>query len=227
MRPAPLGPCSYGVPPEEDAPERWLGVALVRRDAELGVVGHVTRGASPGDCILHAFGGLSGSLEYRVPATAIERPLGVSARAVVDDRLEFAPTRLCVDGTVILAPRDRSKAAPATVPGNGDPVGLAGMQVYADDGYLGTVEAAPRPPPGEAAAAFLIVLVRPWLRRSRRLRIPARCVLAVNPHAPDSRRLSGRRRDLRALADAAARRPGDPAERRGAMEIRLKTDQSA
>jgi hypothetical protein len=197
-----LGPRSCGVPPEEDAPERWLGVVLSHRNAELGVVGHVTRGASPGDCILHAFGGVSGSLEYRVPATAIERLLGVSARAVVDGRLEFAPTRLCVDGTVILEPRDRSTAATAARFWDGDPAGLTGMQAYADDGFLGTVEAAPEYRPGEAAAACLIVVVRPWLRRSRRLRIPARCVLAVNPRA-GLLRLSGRRRDLQGLADAA------------------------
>ena len=185
--------------PEEDAPERWLGVTLVHRDAELGVVGHVTRGASPDDSTLHAFGGLSGSLEYRVPTAAIERLLSVSARAVVDDHLEFVPTRLCVDGTVILGPRDRSTAASATVNWDGDPVALAGMHVYADDGYLGTVEAAPRRPLRETAA-FLIVVVRPWLGRSHRLRIPARCVLAVNPQA-GLLRLSGRRRDLRAFTD--------------------------
>ena len=191
-----------GVPEGADAPEQWLGVTLVHRGADLGVVGHVTRGDAPCDCILHAFGGVSGSLEYRVPATAIERVLGVSGRAVVDRGLEFQPSRLCVDGTVILGPHDPGATArPAASIWNGDPSGLAGMHVYADDGYLGTVEAAQGHPLGDASAAFVIVLVRPWLRRSRRLRIPARCVLAANRHA-GLLRLTGRRRDLRAFADA-------------------------
>ena len=199
VRPAPLGPCSYGARPEEDAPERWLGVTLVRRDAELGVVGHVTRGVSPDDSILHAFGGLSGSLEYRVPAAAIERLLGVSARAVVDDRLEFAPTRLCVDGTVILAPRDRSRQRAQHSTGTGIQSPWPACMSMPTMDTSGRSRPRRAVPPGDAAA-FLVVVVRPWLGRSHRLRIPARRVLAVNPQ----RGFSGCRvggRDLRAFTD--------------------------
>ena len=96
----------------------WRGMTLVHRGGELGVVGHVSRDGASFEPVLHAFGGVSRSLEYEVPERAIVAVLRVSARALVDDVVNFEPQHLCGDGRVILAPaRNAGTGAAATTPG--------------------------------------------------------------------------------------------------------------
>ena len=49
----------------------WHGVTLTHRGDEIGVVSQVTRSGEPAVAVLHALGGISHSLEYAVPETAI------------------------------------------------------------------------------------------------------------------------------------------------------------
>jgi hypothetical protein len=178
----------------------WQGITLVHRGRELGVVGHVTAAAEPRASILHAFGGVARSLEYAVPASGIDRVLGVSARAFVRDDLEFEPTRVCDDGTVILAPRATpSGSCAAVASGQAHPGRMIGMRVYADDGFLGEVDAVLVGLGEIDRPVFLHVDTRGWFGRRHGALVPVSRVFACDDEA-GVLRLSGRRHELRELA---------------------------
>ena len=128
---------------ERAAATDWRGITLVHRGSELGVVGRVSREGAGSEPVLHAFGGISRSLEYAVPESAIVAVFGVSARALVNDIVEFEPQHLCGDGRVILVPRTpRGDTEPEREGWRRRPqAAWVGIRVYADDGYLGEVEA--------------------------------------------------------------------------------------
>ena len=184
------------------APE-WHGLTLVHRGSELGVVGHISREGASSEAVLHAFGGISRSLEYAVPESAIAGVLGVSARALVDDAVEFQPQHLCGNGHVILAPRTRLdggkpedeqwQSLPATA--------WVGMHVYADDGYLGEVTEA-LPADAHQPADALIVRARTWLWKTRLPVIPMSRVVACTPREHVAR-VAGGRRELSRLSEHA------------------------
>jgi hypothetical protein len=183
----------------------WHGLTLVHRGSELGVVGHISREGAHSEAVLHAFGGISRSLEYAVPESAIAGVLGVSARALVDDAVEFQPRHLCGDGHVILAPRTRLEGGPAMDEQWQTLTATAwvGMHVYADDGYLGEVVTV-LPADAEQPVEALIVRVRTWLWKARLAAIPLSRVVACTPREHLAR-VVGRRRELSKLPEDVAR----------------------
>jgi len=151
--------------------------------------------------VLHAFGGISRSLEYAVPESAIVAVLRVSARALVDDVVNFEPQHLCGDGRVILAPRTQLRD------GRGGDDAWCGMpmaawtgtRVYADDGYLGEVEATVPSSRGPRAEAVIVrARVRVW--KTRFPVIPLSRIVACTP-CERVARASGTRRELLSLSE--------------------------
>ncbi len=183
------------------APTDWHGLTLVHRGSELGVVGHISREGARSEAVLHAFGGVSRSLEYAVPESAIAGVLGVSALALVDDAVEFQPRHLCGDGHVILAPRSRIEVGKSedeqwrSLPA----AAWAGLRVYADDGYLGEVAEA-LPADAHQPVDALIVRVRTWLWKTRLPVIPVSRVVACTPRERVAR-VAGSRRELTRLSE--------------------------
>ena len=176
----------------------WRGITLVHRGSELGVVGQVSHEGASCEPVLHAFGGISRSLEYAVPESAIVGVLDVSARALVDDRVEFQPRHRCGDGRVILTPRMQSgdvageEAGWRRMPRSA----WVGVRVYADDGYLGEAERALPANELEPLEAF-VVRTRARFWKIRFPVIPVSRVVACTPRE-NVVRVAGTRRDCRA-----------------------------
>lgn len=182
-------------------PADWRGITLVHRGGELGVVGHVSRGGDSFERVLHAFGGISRSLEYAVPESAIVAVLGVSARALVDDVLNFEPQHLCGDGRVILAPHPQRRG------GRGDDeawrsmptAAWTGIRVYADDGYLGEVKATV-PSSRSPLAEAVIVRARVRFWKNRFPVIPLSRIVACTP-CERVARVAGTRQELSSMSE--------------------------
>lgn len=192
---------------EQEATADWHGLTLVHRGSELGVVGHVSREGVRSEPVLHAFGGISRSLEYAVPVSAIVEVLGVSARALVDDGVEFHPLHLCGNGRVILAPRTQSGDVPPEDESwrGMPPSAWIGVRVYADDGYLGEVARA-IPADGVEPAEALIVRARTHLWKTHFPVIPVSRVAACTLHEHVAR-VAGNRHELLSMGER--QRPED------------------
>lgn len=185
---------------ERAAATDWRGITLVHRGSELGVVGRVSREGAGTKPVLHAFGGVSRSLEYAVPESAIVAVFGVSARALVNDIVEFEPQHLCGDGRVILVPRTpRGDTEPEREGWRRRPqAAWVGVRVYADDGYLGEVEGTV-PADGPLPAAALIVRARTRFWRTRFPVIPVSRVVACTPSERVAR-VAGTRPELLSMS---------------------------
>ena len=177
----------------------WRGITLVHRGSELGVVGQVSHEGASCEPVLHAFGGISRSLEYAVPESAIVGVLDVSARALVDDALEFQPRHLCGDGRVILTPRTQGGDVAIEEEGwrKMPRPSWVGVHVYANDGYLGEVERALPVNELEPLEAF-VVRTRARLWKIRFPVIPVSRVVACTPREHVVR-VAGTRRELSSL----------------------------
>ena len=186
---------------DRDPSRKWRGITLAHRGVDIGVIGHVTRAARPPEAVLHAFGGVSRSLEYAVPESAIVKVLPVAARAIVADDVEFEPQHLRADGRVVLAPRTpRGAIGPHEAEWRCLPqAAWIGIRVYADDGYLGVVETA-LSTSGRETADFLVVRVRRRLRRNRLPVVPVARVLSCAP-AENVARVSGTRHELTGMSE--------------------------
>ena len=179
----------------------WRGITLVHRGGELGVVGHVSRDGASFEPVLHAFGGVSRSLEYAVAESAIVAVLRVSARALVDDVVNFEPQHLCGDGRVILAPRAQRRDSRGDVDAwRGMPMAAwTGIRVYADDGYLGEVEATV-PSSRSPLAEAVIVRARVRFWKTRFPVIPLSRVVACTP-CERVARVAGTRQELASMSE--------------------------
>jgi hypothetical protein len=180
----------------------WRGVTLTHRGTDIGVISHVTRSGEPSVTVLHALGGVSRSLEYAVPETAIVSVIGgSSSRAVVSDQVEFEPQHLRVDGRVILAPRV-SHATTGSHEADWLEVPRSvwvGIRLYADDGYLGIVEAALSTTRSETVD-LLIVRVRMPFWKLRHPIVPATRVVVCTP-AENVARVTGTRSELARMSE--------------------------
>lgn len=124
-----------------EAPEPLPGFVLLHRGNELGIVERVDLNGGVRSHVVQARGGLSGSLEYILPVSALCSVRLDDRRAVVADEVTFEPVTVNEAGHVRLAAREfldhRGEHSPR-MPNSG----CEGFRVFADDGYLGVVEAA-------------------------------------------------------------------------------------
>jgi hypothetical protein len=78
------------------------GFLVAHQGADIGVLEHIESCTSTDVTLLHVRGGVSGSLEYVIPSTAVVDVRPTAQRASVDDRVTFEPETIVGDGRVIL-----------------------------------------------------------------------------------------------------------------------------
>lgn len=78
------------------------GFVVAHQGADIGVLEHVESGEHTDLVLLHVRGGVSGSLEYVIPSTAVVDVRPAIRRACVDDRVTFELDTIAADGRVIL-----------------------------------------------------------------------------------------------------------------------------
>jgi hypothetical protein len=182
------------------APTVQRGMTLAHRGNDIGVINHVTRNGESSIVVFHAVGGVSRSLEYTVPETAIVGVFGVASRVIVSEDVDFEPRHLCADGRVVLAPRPAREACRSRATDWREmPHPLwVGVRVYADDGYLGVVTAVlSTMRPGNRG--LLVVRSRSRFRRHRLVSVPVSRLMAFSP-AENVARATGSRRTLADLS---------------------------
>jgi hypothetical protein len=81
------------------------GFLVAHQGADIGVLEHIESCTSTEVTLLHVRGGVSGSLEYVIPSTAVVDVRPTAQRASVDDRVTFEPETIAGDGRVILVAR--------------------------------------------------------------------------------------------------------------------------
>lgn len=178
--------------------EAQPGFILTYHGSDIGVVERIDIPDHHGSPTLSVRGGISGALRYTIPASAVSAVLADKRRVALDDHVTFEPEAVGRDGEVILiartAPGDR---AGSWRPSRGVPRTSSGFRVYADDGYLGEIEATL----GARAdiADYLVVRARHWLRTCHPV-LPARYVVECEP-LDGIVVVAGTRRELRSLAE--------------------------
>jgi hypothetical protein len=75
---------------------------VAHQGADIGVLEHIESCRGSDVTLLHVRGGVSGSLEYVIPSTAVVEVRPALRRASVDDRITFEPETTDHDGRVIL-----------------------------------------------------------------------------------------------------------------------------
>jgi hypothetical protein len=75
---------------------------VAHQGADIGVLEHIEACLPSDVTLLHVRGGVSGSLEYVIPSTAVVDVRPAALRACVDDRVTFEPETIAADGRVIL-----------------------------------------------------------------------------------------------------------------------------
>ena len=174
------------------------GFTLTYHGSDIGVVERVDVPDHRGSPTLHVRGGISGSLRYTIPASAVSAVIPDDRRVALDDQVTFEPEAVGRDGEVLLIAR----TAPADPAGGWRPSRIvprtsSGFRVYADDGFLGEIEATL----GARADTvdYLVVRVRHWFRTSHPV-IPARYVVECEP-LDGIVAVAGTRRDLRRIPE--------------------------
>lgn len=173
------------------------GFILTYHGSDIGVVERIDVPDHRGSPTLHVRGGIAGSLRYAIPASAVSAVFPDKRRVALDDHVTFEPEAVGRDGEVLLiaraSPLDRGGTA--WRPNRSVPRTSSGFRVYADDGYLGEIEATL----GARADTvdYLVVRVRHWFRTFRPV-LPARYVVECEP-ADGIVVVAGTRRELRAL----------------------------
>ena len=173
------------------------GFILTYHGSDIGVVERVDVLDHRGSPTLSVRGGISGSLRYAIPASAVSAVFPDDRRVALDDQVTFEPEAVGRDGEVL---PDRAKR-PAIDreggwrPNRSVPRTSRGFRVYADDGFLGEIEATL----GARADTvdYLVVRVRHWLRTCRPV-LPARYVIECEP-LDGIVVVAGTRRELRSL----------------------------
>lgn len=173
------------------------GYILTYHGSDIGVVERVDA-PDRGLPTLHVRGGISGSLRYTIPSSAVASVAPEDRRVALDDHVTFEPEAVGRDGEVLLmarsSPPDRSSA---WRPSRRVPRTSSGFRVYADDGFLGEIEATL----GSRADTvdYLVVRVRHWLRTYHPV-LPARYVVECEP-LDGIVVVAGTRRELRQIPE--------------------------
>jgi hypothetical protein len=174
------------------------GFILTYHGSDIGVVERIDGQDHRGSSTLQVRGGISGSLRYAIPASAVSAVFTDDRRVALDDLVTFEPEAVGRDGEVLLiarnAPPDR---AGGWRPSRSVPRTSSGFRVFADDGYLGEIETTL----GARAdtVEYLVVRVRHWFRTSRPV-LPARFVVECQP-LDGIVVVAGNRRKLRSLPE--------------------------
>lgn len=178
--------------------EAQPGFTLTYHGSDIGVVERVDVPDHRGLPTLHVRGGISGSLRYTIPASAVSAVIPDDRRVALDDQVTFEPEAVGRDGEVLLIART-TPADPTGGwrPSRKVPRTSSGFRVYADDGFLGKIEATL----GARADTvdYLVVRVRHWFRTSHPM-IPARHVVECEP-LDGIVVVAGRRRELRRIPE--------------------------
>lgn len=178
--------------------EAQPGFSLTYHGSDIGVVERVDVSDQGGSPTLYVRGGISGSLRYTIPANAVSEILPDDRRVALDDRVTFEPEAVGRDGEVLLIARASPRDKPgAWQSGSRVPRTSCGFRVYADDGFLGEIEATL----GARADTvdYLVVRVRHWFRTFHPV-IPARHVIECEP-LDGIVVVVGTRRDLRRIPE--------------------------
>lgn len=174
------------------------GYTLTYHGSDIGVVERVDVPDHRGWPTLFVRGGISGSLRYTIPASAVSEVSREERRVALDDSVTFEPEAVGRDGEVLLiartSPTDRTGG---WRPSRRVPRTCSGFRVYADDGFLGEIEATL----GARADTvdYLVVRVRHWLRTYRPV-LPARYVVECEP-LDGTVVVAGTRRELRRIPE--------------------------
>ena len=170
---------------------------LTYQGSDIGVVERIDVAERRDSPTLYVRGGISGSLQYEIPASVVSAVFPHERRVTLDDDVTFEPEAVGREGDVHLIAR---AAAPDSrvsdwLPNRSVPRASSGFRVHADDGYLGEIEATL----GTRAdkVDYLIVRVRHWFRTYRPV-LPARCVVECEP-LDGIVAVAGTRRELREL----------------------------
>ena len=174
------------------------GYSLTYHGSDIGVVERVDIADHRGAPALYVRGGIAGSLRYTIPACAVAAVFPDERRVALDDDVTFEPEAVGREGEVLLiartSPVDR---ADGWRPSRNVPPTCSGFRVYADDGFLGEIEATL----GTRADSvdYLVVRARRWLR-TRHPVIPSRYVVECEP-LDGIVVLAGTRRELRQIPE--------------------------
>lgn len=93
---------------------------MTHQGADIGVLEHIDAGIVDEVTLLHVRGGVSGSLEYVIPSTAVVDVRPAVLRACIDDRVTFEPEIIAADGRVILIAQLPDDEPPRTGVAPGD-----------------------------------------------------------------------------------------------------------
>jgi hypothetical protein len=77
------------------------GFIVAHKGAEIGILERIEV-AERTRTLLHVRGGVSGSLEYVIPSTAVVEVHATTQHALIDDRVTFETDTIAEDGRVIL-----------------------------------------------------------------------------------------------------------------------------
>ena len=179
-------------------PQPQPGFTLTYHGSNIGVVERIDVPDPLGSATLQVRGGISGSLRYAIPASAVSAVFPDDRRVALDDRVTFEPAAVGRDGEVLLVARNvPSDGAGGWRPSRSVPRTSSGFRVYADDGFLGEIECTL----GARADTvdYLIVRVRHWFRTCRPV-LPARYVVECEP-LDGIVVVAGTRRQLRSLPE--------------------------
>lgn len=172
------------------------GFILTYHGSDIGVVERVDAPHAQNSPTLYVRGGLSGSLRFTIPPDAVSAVFPEHRRVALDDQVTFEPEAVGRDGEVLLIARTSpARSAENWRPSRAVPRTSSGFRVYADDGFLGEIEATL----GSRADTvdYLVVRVRHWLRTFRPV-LPARYVVECEP-LDGIVVVAGTRRDLRRI----------------------------
>ena len=86
--------------------EAQPGFILTYHGSDIGVVERIDVPSHRGIPTLHVRGGISGSLRYAIPASAVSAVFPDDRRVALDDRVTFEPEAVGRDGEVLLVARN-------------------------------------------------------------------------------------------------------------------------
>ncbi len=174
------------------------GFILTYHGCDIGVVERVDAPDAYSSPTLYVRGGLSGSLRFTIPPAAIAAVFPEQRRVALADQVTFEPEAVGQDGEVLLIARTPPAASSGDwQPSRAVPRTSSGFRVYADDGFLGEIEATL----GSRADTvdYLVVRVRHWFRTFRPV-LPARYVIECEP-LDGTVVVVGTRRELRRVPE--------------------------
>lgn len=150
------------------------GFLVTYKGSEIGVLARIVDDDHGGDRILHIRGGISGALEYLVPARAVVAVDQAARRAEVDPRATFVSRSVGCDGHVVV-----TASAAGDDPGLGDtPLGACvGLVVYTPRCRIGTVVSVIEASDGSPA---VLVVRTSRLPRRRYSQVPVSRIVSLH-----------------------------------------------